>query len=205
MSLLEREARPAGITPGWTDDRVELLKKLHCEHLSAAKMAVALGGVTRNSVLGKLHRLGLNSQETQDVWSERETEILKIVWNTGIKVSEVVEELLRQCGTNRTTRAVAAKADRLGLAKKKQKALHREHRAFEPADFTPMVVPADFKSMNIPFMEVQSMHCREVTGWGNDGLAAFCGHKRRSGSSFCEIHHRINWKTPQFFRKFQYD
>lgn len=44
---------------GWTDERVELLKKLWVEGLSAAQIANRLGGVTRNAVIGKVHRLGL--------------------------------------------------------------------------------------------------------------------------------------------------
>ena len=43
---------------GWTDDRVEVLKKLWVEGLSAAQIANRLGGVTRNAVIGKVHRLG---------------------------------------------------------------------------------------------------------------------------------------------------
>jgi GcrA cell cycle regulator len=43
----------------WTDDRVEQLKSLWTEGLSASQIARALGGVTRNAVIGKVHRLGL--------------------------------------------------------------------------------------------------------------------------------------------------
>lgn len=43
----------------WSDDRVEQLKTLWTEGLSASQIARALGGVTRNAVIGKVHRLGL--------------------------------------------------------------------------------------------------------------------------------------------------
>ena len=43
----------------WSDDRVEQLKSLWTEGLSASQIARALGGVTRNAVIGKVHRLGL--------------------------------------------------------------------------------------------------------------------------------------------------
>ena len=43
----------------WTDERVELLKKLWADGLSASQIAAELGGVTRNAVIGKVHRLGL--------------------------------------------------------------------------------------------------------------------------------------------------
>ena len=45
----------------WSDDRIEQLKSLWQEGLSASDVARALGNVTRNAVLGKLHRLGLLS------------------------------------------------------------------------------------------------------------------------------------------------
>ena len=47
---------------GWTDERVELLKKLWAEGLSASQIAAQLGGVTRNAVIGKVHRLGLSGR-----------------------------------------------------------------------------------------------------------------------------------------------
>ncbi|MGH6828372.1 MAG: GcrA family cell cycle regulator [Rhizomicrobium sp.] len=43
----------------WSDDRVEQLRTLWTEGLSASQIARAMGGVTRNAVIGKVHRLGL--------------------------------------------------------------------------------------------------------------------------------------------------
>jgi len=48
----------------WTDDRVDLLKKLWSEGLSASQIAGRLGGITRNAVIGKVHRLGLSGRAT---------------------------------------------------------------------------------------------------------------------------------------------
>ncbi len=49
---------------GWTEERVALLKKLWLEGLSASQIAKQLGGVTRNAVIGKVHRLGLSGRAT---------------------------------------------------------------------------------------------------------------------------------------------
>lgn len=46
----------------WTDDRIEKLKELWDSGQSASQIAAALGGVTRNAVIGKAHRLGLQSR-----------------------------------------------------------------------------------------------------------------------------------------------
>lgn len=46
----------------WTEDRVETLSKLWADGLSASQIAKILGGVTRNAVIGKVHRLGLSGR-----------------------------------------------------------------------------------------------------------------------------------------------
>ncbi len=44
----------------WTDERVELLRQLWLDGKSASQISGQLGhGVTRNAVIGKVHRLGL--------------------------------------------------------------------------------------------------------------------------------------------------
>ncbi|MEO7026487.1 MAG: GcrA family cell cycle regulator [Caulobacteraceae bacterium] len=48
----------------WTDERVELLRKLWLDGHSASQIAKQLGGVTRNAVIGKVHRLGLSGRAT---------------------------------------------------------------------------------------------------------------------------------------------
>lgn len=54
---------------GWTDERVELLKKLWSDGLSASQSAKVLGGVTRNAVIGKVHRLGLSGRAKSRSWA----------------------------------------------------------------------------------------------------------------------------------------
>lgn len=44
---------------GWTEDRIALLRRLWGEGWSSSKIAKELGGVTRNAVVGQVHRLGL--------------------------------------------------------------------------------------------------------------------------------------------------
>ncbi len=49
----------------WTEERVARLTKLWTDGLSAAQVAAELGGVTRNAVIGKVHRLGLSGRTKQ--------------------------------------------------------------------------------------------------------------------------------------------
>ena len=46
----------------WTDERIKQLRQLWSEGQSASKIAEKLGGVTRNAVIGKIHRLGLSNR-----------------------------------------------------------------------------------------------------------------------------------------------
>lgn len=49
----------------WTDERVETLKRMWTEGQSASQIAKELGGVTRNAVIGKVHRLGLSNRSDE--------------------------------------------------------------------------------------------------------------------------------------------
>ena len=49
-------------TMTWTDERVASLKKLWADGLSASQIAAQLGNITRNAVIGKVHRLGLSGR-----------------------------------------------------------------------------------------------------------------------------------------------
>jgi len=46
----------------WTDERIERLKQLWSQGVTASQIADELGGVSRNAVIGKAHRLGLQSR-----------------------------------------------------------------------------------------------------------------------------------------------
>ncbi len=46
----------------WTDERIETLRKMWDSGMTATQIAEELGGVSRNAVIGKAHRLGLASR-----------------------------------------------------------------------------------------------------------------------------------------------
>ncbi|HMQ18772.1 MAG TPA: GcrA family cell cycle regulator, partial [Sphingopyxis sp.] len=46
----------------WTDERIEQLRTMWEKGLTASQIADELGGVSRNAVIGKAHRLGLKSR-----------------------------------------------------------------------------------------------------------------------------------------------
>ncbi|MCZ8333201.1 MAG: GcrA cell cycle regulator [Rhodobacteraceae bacterium] len=59
----------------WTDERVETLKRMWAEGQSASQIAKELGGVTRNAVIGKVHRLGLSNRAPGGREDEEETPV----------------------------------------------------------------------------------------------------------------------------------
>lgn len=65
----------------WTDDRVALLKKLWGEGKTAAEIAKELGGVTRNAVIGKAHRLKL-SNRVSPIQQNKKPAPVKVAANT---------------------------------------------------------------------------------------------------------------------------
>jgi len=46
----------------WTDERVARLRELWAQGFSASQIAAQIGGITRNAVIGKAHRLHLESR-----------------------------------------------------------------------------------------------------------------------------------------------
>ena len=77
---------------GWTDERVEQLKALWTEGLSASQIARALGGVTRNAVIGKVHRLGLAGRAGPPRAERPRTVSHRSVMRVAAPEPEIVEE-----------------------------------------------------------------------------------------------------------------
>jgi len=46
----------------WTEERIDRLKAMWAKGATASQIADELGGVSRNAVIGKAHRLGLESR-----------------------------------------------------------------------------------------------------------------------------------------------
>ena len=56
----------------WTDERIERLKKMWKDGATASQIADELGGVSRNAVIGKAHRLGLEQRPSPVKHEEKE-------------------------------------------------------------------------------------------------------------------------------------
>lgn len=95
---------------GWTEERVELLKRMWASEVSASDIAEAFG-TTRNAVLGKIQRLGL-ADEFKPVWTEEKVAQLIKCWCEGLSYRQIGARL----GLSRNT--VMGKGTRLNLSEK---------------------------------------------------------------------------------------
>jgi GcrA cell cycle regulator len=164
----ERALGSAG--DAWTDERIALLRKLWAESLSASQIAGRLGGVTRNAVIGKVHRLGLSKRVTASRLSRKRGEEEK---KAALKAEAAAEE----------TRRVEA----LEQVKRQHEALAR---LSEPA---PVVAEGPARDGFI-LLDLKESMCRFPVG---DPLAAgfhFCGELKTKGSSYCSRHHKLCWQ-----------
>ncbi len=56
------EGLPSEGGSGWTDERLSMLRSMWSDGMTAMQIAEVLGGVSRNAVIGKAHRLGLKAR-----------------------------------------------------------------------------------------------------------------------------------------------
>jgi GcrA cell cycle regulator len=163
----------------WTDDRVENLKKLWQEGLSASQIATRLGGVTRNAVIGKVHRLGLSGRAT--------TSRMK---------------------SHRPRRPAAAVQKRLPVKQRYAQQGSTALRALYQGDATePYVAPVE--ELVIPEKErkyittLTESCCRWPIGDPQHDDFHFCGKGKAAGLPYCEFHARRAFQPPQARRRDQ--
>ena len=61
----------------WTEEKVNKLKELWGKGKTASQIAEILGGLSRNAVIGKAHRLNLSSKIRSKSYSEGSNQTLK--------------------------------------------------------------------------------------------------------------------------------
>ena len=155
----------------WTDERVELLKKLWAEGLSARQIADQLGGVTRNAVIGKVHRLGLSGRATTSRPKTMRPRKKRV--DSGVK----------------TLPGGAAPSARAAIAAKAAS----PHQSPGLENFpTAMITPID--ELVIPLADRVTMetltekHCKWPIGDPSEDDFHYCGHGRHGDGVYCEFH-----------------
>jgi GcrA cell cycle regulator len=160
----------------WTEERVETLKKLWADGLSASQIAKQLGGVTRNAVIGKVHRLGLSGRAAPSRPVRRPV-----------------------------ARPAAARAPRPAAAATPAPRIRADAEpAPAPAPPQTMPAPVDAKRMaNGEYATVLTLRegmCKWPIGDPSDAEFRFCGRSTRPGGAYCEAHAQMAYQ-PQAKRK----
>ncbi len=76
----------------WTPDRIETLKYLWQKGLSASNIAETLGGVSRNAVLGKIHRLELPKRKQKACMVKKKRAPKVSTYQKPLKPKQRIEE-----------------------------------------------------------------------------------------------------------------
>lgn len=164
----------------WTDERVELLKKLWSQGLSASQIAGELGGgVTRNAVIGKVHRLGLSgrakspSPQAARPRKATRTPSHPLTHNNG-------------AGSG----AAAPVRGNLALAPKAE-AVAAPVIQVAQQPVPEVVVPI---SERVTIMELRESMCRWPHGDPTTPEFRFCGAKSPPGTPYCNYHSQIAYQ-----------
>ncbi len=157
----------------WTDDRVDLLKKLWAEGLSASQIAGRLGSVTRNAVIGKVHRLGLSGRAT---------------------TSRMKSHRPRQ----RMAAKRLAKSRYATIGNPALRALYNAETNVYLPPTEELVIPVAERKYIQTLTEVT---CRWPIGDPQNTEFHFCGKNKVPGLPYCEFHARRAFQPPQSRRR----
>jgi GcrA cell cycle regulator len=148
----------------WTEDRTEKLKKLYASgYFSCSGIAAEMGdGVTRNAIIGKMHRLGLSGQ----IYIKRRCS----------KTPEEKEETKRLKEERRRERRRTQRGDFFMV-----RARPTNLEALRCIEINPL-----HKSL----LDLGPNDCRYP--YGDNAPYTFCGHPKLEGHSYCGTHFGIS-------------
>lgn len=153
----------------WTDERVDSLKKLWAEGLSASQIAAKLGGVTRNAVIGKVHRLGLSGRAT--------TSRMKSHRPRRVAPAKRIAKPRFAAPGNSAVRS-----------------LYQPEAEPYQSKFEELEIPMEERKY---IQTLEECHCRWPIGDPQEADFHFCGKSKVEGLPYCEHHARRAFQPPQ--------
>ena len=174
----------------WTDDRVEILKKLWVEGQSASQIAKELGGVTRNAVIGKVHRLGLSNRATSSSSSKSATKS-----KTSVKSMSDTKRVSNKTSASKVTSANSPSEPRSNVTSLRRQIIP----AGQPLPPQPSaneispealarVSEIEKKAKKISLLELTERTCKWPVGDPATEEFWFCGLPSQAGKPYCEAH-----------------
>ena len=152
----------------WTEERVEQLKKLWTEGLSASQIANRLGDVTRNAVIGKVHRLGLEPrakpQRKNIVMGQLDGNVISVSYSGNLAFKEIP-------------------IDDIDYDKNHEILQPNIHSLDESSD-----------QFSVTILNLTENHCKWPQGDPGTEDFHFCGHQPIAGRPYCEQHAKKAYK-----------
>jgi len=161
----------------WTDERVELLRKLHADGLSNELIAEKMGGVTRNAVLGKINRLGLSGSKAHPHRPSVTKKAAEAGWRTKPRKSAKAQQAKPRVVKARSAFAQLLAADADGYV--------------PPAE--ELVIPVSERKT---LQDLDDGDCRWPIGDPQNSEFHFCGKGKVTGLPYCQHHARVAFKPP---------
>ena len=170
----------------WTDERVATLTKMWGEGNSASQIAKELGGVTRNAVIGKVHRLGLSNRATTTTKAKAAPKAAKEAPKTKPKPKEPVRVANPKSTTEiPTARDIPRKRPIITAGQP----LPPQPSASEvSAEALAKVVEIEGQAKKLNLMQLTERTCKWPIGDPATDDFWFCGHPVQAGKPYCETH-----------------
>ncbi len=166
----------------WTDERVETLKTLWGEGQSASQIAKVLGGVTRNAVIGKVHRLGLASRAAAKPDATKSDTQAPAKAETATKKPKLkaVEKPVKSVEATEKPKPVTAHKPPVVTST----------FPHPPAPSEPLVdlAEVDAAAKKLSLLELNERTCKWPIGDPSKGEFYFCGHPVAAGKPYCSSH-----------------
>ena len=161
---------------GWTVEMIEELKKLWAQGITTGEIGKKLG-VSKNSIVGKVHRLGLSGRPSpikkKDDGKENETKPTS-------------------APKNKTEKTTAKPAPKEKTTVPPVETPQSEERAPNPtsqvSQARPAPAPTHFKEGKASLTDLDNHTCRWPIGDPKDENFHFCGRKVKIGQTYCEEH-----------------
>lgn len=166
----------------WTEERVELLRKLWLDGLSASQIAAQMGGVSRNAVIGKVHRLKLSGRGKQTSSAPRVKKVVPpTVTRTSAPRSSGGGSRGGGGGGHHTIGATALKAG-----------YQVDAVSAQVLEFAPALVAPEPK--RIKLVELSERTCKWPLGDPLSQEFAFCGHESGESGPYCQYHAKLAYQ-----------
>ena len=180
----------------WTDERVELLKKMWGEGQSASQIAKELGGVTRNAVIGKVHRLGLSNRATGGAKSGGDAKEKAATKTAAKPKAQPKTEPARPAPAPEPAKAAPAAEAKPPVTTPARKQIIPAGQPLPPQPSANEISPealakvneVEKKAKKLSLMELTERTCKWPVGDPATDDFWFCGLPVQQGKPYCEAH-----------------